>query len=195
MQKKRWQPCAVAAQAGALHPRFVMNSWKDDGTVTTPWMHPAATPAARWAMRLRLRLLPLLYSLYVAATENGEPPLRPTLYDFDADPRAWAFSDELMLGAWLLAAPVVEPGARQRKVYLPAGPAAWYDFYGEEVYGAGAEVTVPAPLERLPLLVAAGGMLPLTDEFEDFGALHDEPSRCLRCAPCRRARPWSEAVL
>jgi len=72
-------------------------------------------------------------------------------------------------------------------VYLPAGPSAWYDFYGEEVYAAGAEATVPAPLERLPLLVAAGAMLPLTDDSEDFKRLHDEPSRCLRCAPsgCR----------
>ena len=84
-----------AAQAGLLHPRFVMNSWKEDGTVTTPWMHPAATPAVRWAMRLRLRLMPLLYTLYVAAAEAGEPVLRPTFFDFDADPESWAFSDEV----------------------------------------------------------------------------------------------------
>jgi alpha-glucosidase len=35
-------------QAGALHSRFVMNSWKLDGTVTTPWLHPEALPAIRW---------------------------------------------------------------------------------------------------------------------------------------------------
>ena len=60
-------------QAGALHPRFVMNSWKADGAVTTPWMHPAVTPHARWAMRLRLRLMPLLYSLYVARPRPAAP--------------------------------------------------------------------------------------------------------------------------
>ncbi len=73
--------------------------------------------------------------------------------------------------------------ALPRQVYLPRGPAAWYDFYSGEAYAPGAAVTVAAPLERLPLLVAAGGMLALTDEAEDFGRLHDEPSRCLRCAP------------
>ncbi len=51
-----------------------------------------------------------------AAAEAGEPILRPTLYDFDADPAAWGASDEVMLGPSLLAAPVVEPGARQRRV-------------------------------------------------------------------------------
>lgn len=67
-------------------------------------------------------------------------------------------------------------------MYLPLGPAAWYDFYSGEAHAPGATVTLAAPLERLPLLVAAGGMLPLTDEAEDFSRLHDEPSRCLRCA-------------
>lgn len=51
-----------------------------------------------------------------AAEEAGEPLLRPTLYDFDADAGAWAPSDELMLGPSLLAAPVVQPGQRQRTV-------------------------------------------------------------------------------
>ena len=88
-----------------------------------------------------------------------------------------------MLGPWVLAAPVVEAGARQRELYLPAGPPAWYDFYSEEVYAGGARARVAAPLTRLPLLVAAGGMLALTDEPADFGRLHDEPSRCLRRAP------------
>ena len=88
-----------------------------------------------------------------------------------------------MLGPWVLAAPVVEAGARQRELYLPAGPPAWYDFYSEEVYAGGARARVAAPLTRLPLLVAAGGMLALTDEPADFTRLHDEPSRCLRRAP------------
>lgn len=68
--------------------------------MTTPWMHPAATPAVRWAMRLRLRLMPLLYTLYVQAVEAGEPVLRPTFFDFDADPETWAFSDEVGAQAW-----------------------------------------------------------------------------------------------
>jgi len=90
-----------------------------------------------------------------------------------------------MLGANLLAAPVVEAGARQRQVYLPRGPAGWYEFDGEAWHAAGETVTLAPPLERLPLLVPEGAILPLTDEAEDFSRLHDEPSRCLRLFPAK----------
>jgi alpha-glucosidase len=96
-------------------------------------------------------------------------------------------NDELMLGPNLLAAPVVVEGARQRQVYLPRGPAGWYDFYDETWHAAGQVVSLAAPLERLPLLVPAGGVLPLTAHAQNFSRLHDEPSRCVRVLPGREA--------
>jgi alpha-glucosidase len=173
------------AQAGAVHPRFIMNSWKPDGVVTTPWLHPEALPAIRWAIRLRYRLLPYLYSLYRRAAEAAEPILRPTFFDFPEDAATLADNDELMLGANLLVAPVVVEGARQRQVYLPRGPAGWYDFYDETWHAAGQVTTLAAPLERLPLLMPEGAILPLTAEARDFSRLHDEPSRCVRIFPGR----------
>jgi len=174
-------------QLGLLHPRFIMNSWKADGTVTTPWLHSRALPAIRWAIRLRYRLMPYLYSLYRRAFEAGEPILRPTFFDFGADPATAADNDELMVGPSLLAAPVVEEGARERRVYLPRGPAGWYDFASEARHASGGTVALPAPLETLPLLVPEGAILPLTAEAMDFSRLHDEPSRCLRIFPAKRA--------
>ncbi|SEC75058.1 alpha-glucosidase [Rhizobiales bacterium GAS191] len=174
-------------QAGALHPRFIMNSWKADGTVTTPWLHPEMLPAIRWAIRLRYRLIPYLYSLYRRAAAGGEPMLRPTFFDFADDPATLAENDELMLGPNLLAAPVVQQGQRQRLVYLPHGPAGWYEFGGEAWHASGQTATLAAPLETMPLLVPEGGMLPLTAEAVDFGRLHDEPSRCVRVFPSKGA--------
>jgi alpha-glucosidase len=174
-------------QAGVLHPRFLMNSWKADGTITTPWLHPETQPAIRWAIRLRYRLLPYLYTLYRRAAEHAEPILRPTFFDFTEDPANFAENDELMLGPFLLAAPVVEEGARQRRVYLPAGPEGWYDFYAETWHQAGETALLAAPLERLPLLVPAGAILPLTGEACDFARLQDEPSRCIRIFPGRES--------
>jgi alpha-glucosidase len=171
------------AQAGAIHPRFIMNSWKADGVVTTPWLHPEVLPAIRWAIRLRYRLMPYMYSLYRRAAEAGEPIVRPTFFDFPDDPATLADNDELMLGPYLLAAPVVVEGARQRQVYLPHGPAGWYDFYGETWHEAGLVVPVAAPLEHLPLLVPEGAILPLTAEALDFSRLHDELTRCVRIFP------------
>jgi alpha-glucosidase len=165
-------------QSGLLHPRFIMNSWKPDGISTTPWLHPEALPAIRAAIRLRYRLIPYLYSLM---HDTGAPPLRPTFVVFD-DPATFADCDELMLGPFLLAAPVVVEGARARTAYLPLGPECWFDFWSGERLAAGAHATLAAPLDRLPLVVAAGGIVPMTDS-EDTSRLHDEPSRCLMVFP------------
>jgi alpha-glucosidase len=169
-------------QAGVLHPRFLMNSWKPDGIYTSPWLHPEATPLIREAIRLRYRLMPYLYSLMHAACA-GEGPLRPTFVAFPEDARCFDDCDDLMLGPFLLAAPVVTPGERARRVYLPSGPSRWFDFWTEEALDAGAETILAAPLDRLPLAAAQGAIIAMTDAGEDFSRLHDEPTRAVRIFP------------
>ena len=170
-------------QSGVVHPRFIMNSWKPGGVYNSPWLHADALPAIREAIRLRYRLMPYLYSLMHAAASDGAPVLRPTFLQFEDDPACAADCDDLMLGPFLLAAPVVQPGERTRSVYLPAGPAAWFDIHTGAALPAGTTVTIPAPLERLPLLAAAGAILPMTQAVDDIGRLHDEPSRLIRIFP------------
>lgn len=169
-------------QAGVIHPRMIMNSWKPGEIYTSAWLHPEATPAIRAAIRLRYRLMPYLYSLMHKASTDGTPPLLPTCAVFPADSATHDDSPDLMLGPFVLAAPVVSEGARSRPVYLPAGPECWFDFWSGERLQAGATTVLAAPLDRLPLVVAAGGILPMT-ESQDFSRLHDEPSRCLRLFP------------
>lgn len=173
-------------QSGAFSPRFIMNSWKEGGEVNTPWLHPGVTPIIRDWIRLRYRLLPYLYTLYWRAAEFGEPMLRPLFYEFDDDPRAFVDSDDFMLGPNLLVASVVEPAQRERPVYLPAGPVEWLDFWSGEHVAAGRTLVAAAPLERIPLFVPAGAMIPTTDTA-DMKRLHDEPSRALRIFPGRDA--------
>ena len=169
-------------QTGLLHPRFIMNSWKPGGVFNSPWLHPEATVAVRDAIRLRYRLMPYLYSLVHAAVDHGAPIVQPTFLPFDADPRCFKDCDDLMLGPCLLAAPVVEPGARERRVYLPRGPEAWFDFDTGARYAPGTEVVLDAPLAHLPLLAPAGAVVPMTNGA-GYAALHDEPSRSLRVFP------------
>jgi alpha-glucosidase len=115
--------------------------------------------------------------------------LRPTFYEFEDDPQAFADCDEFMVGNALLVAPVVEPGATTRRVYLPTradGATEWVDFHTGDYHTGGEHVSVDAPLERLPLFVRAGAVLALTDNV-DCSLLHDEPSRRLCVYPLRNS--------
>jgi len=79
--------------------------------------------------------------------------------DWPADPRVRDIGDQFMFGPALLVAPITEPGATRREVYLPQAPA-WYDFWT----GARIEtntIEAPAPLNRIPVYVRAGSILPL----------------------------------
>ncbi|EXU74629.1 glycoside hydrolase family 31 protein [Erwinia mallotivora] len=160
-------------QNGVMHPRFTIHSWNDDHTVNEPWMYPAVTPAIRDAIELRYRLLPYLYTLLWQAHADDEPMLRPTFLDHENDAQTFVEGDEFMLGRDLLVASVVEPGQRQRSLWLPDNLTGWYDFYSGEWYSGGQWVTLAAPLEKLPLLVRAGAGLPLSQHLRAVNVAED----------------------
>jgi alpha-glucosidase len=173
-------------QNGVFSPRFIMNSWKPGGEVNTPWLHPETIEPIRAAIRFRYRLMPYMYTLFRRAHERGEPILRPLCFEFEDDPMAFADTDDFMLGPALLVANVVEPGHRERRVYLPMCAEGWYDFHTGEHHAGGCNVVVPAPLDRVPLFARAGAIIPMTGR-ENFTLLHDEPSRQLRVFPAHGA--------
>jgi alpha-glucosidase len=169
-------------QACCLNPRMVMNSWKADGTVNVPWLHPQVTPHVAAAIRLRYTLMPYLWSLFERATQLHQPIIRPTFYDFPADDLSFDDCDDFMLGDALLVAPVVTPGATTRGVYLPKGPgcpSAWFDFHTGQRYEAGQTHTVPAPLGTLPLFARAGAAIPLAGAVTGRQR-HDDPVNEIR---------------
>jgi alpha-glucosidase len=172
------------SQACCLVPRMIMNSWKADGSVNTPWLHAEATAPIRAAVGLRLKLMPYLYTQLWRATREHVPVLRPTLFDFGDDPATWADNDEMMVGPDLLVAPVFEPGARKRSLYLPRTPHGWFDWWSGSHHAGGQTVDVTAPLHRLPLFVRGGALLPTTDSPADH-ARTEEPSRALLWFPGR----------
>jgi alpha-glucosidase (family GH31 glycosyl hydrolase) len=88
------------------------------------------------------------------------PLMRQLSLAYPDDPKAVARDDEYLLGPDLLVAPVLEEGATTRRLYLPRG--RWVDFWRRRVVLRGpGEVTVPAPIDRLPLLVRAGARIPV----------------------------------
>lgn len=114
--------------------------------------------------RLRYRLLPYIYSVTWKTTNESYTPMRPLVMDFRADPRAENVGDQFMFGPAFLVNPVTEPSTTTRPVYLP--DAKWYDFWtGAEVPG-GRMINAITPLDRLPLYVRAGSILPLGPDEE-----------------------------
>ncbi len=99
---------------------------------------------------IRENLRPYVRSLMKEASETGAPVMRPLFYDFKDDKAAWKVEDAYMFGPDLLVAPVMEKGVTEREVYLPFG-AKWTDAYTGKQYDGGQTVTVPAPIDIIPV--------------------------------------------
>jgi alpha-glucosidase len=160
-------------QSGIFHPRFTIHSWNEDGSVNEPWMYPEAIPLIRAAIEFRYRLMPYLYSIFFHAVRTGEPIIRPLVYHFWDDPHCRIASFDFMLGPFLLVAPVLEEGARSRRIYLPKDHT-WCDFYTGDWHAGGQTVTAQAPLERIPLFVRAGGVIPMGKAMRHVGEQPDD---------------------
>jgi len=76
------------------------------------------------------------------------------------DQTAATLTDEYMFGPAFLVAPVTEQGATSRKVYLPAGND-WYDWWTNRKIAGGQWIEAEAPINRIPLFVRAGSIVPL----------------------------------
>jgi alpha-D-xyloside xylohydrolase len=114
--------------------------------------------------RLRYRLLPYTYSLAWKITNESYTPMRPLVMDFRTDVRAQNTWDEFMYGPAFLVNPVTEPAATSRQVYLPK--AKWYDFWSGTSTEGGNEISASAPLDRLPLYIRAGSIVPMGPDVE-----------------------------
>lgn len=162
-------------QNGILHPRFTIHSWNSDGSATAPWMYPDVLPIIREAIQFRYRLIPYLYTLLFEAAQTGRPIIRPLVYHFPNDPRCHTESFDFLLGPNVLVASVLEPGARTRSVYLPAGVGIdWTDFHTGQRYAGGQTVIVDAPLDRIPLFVPVGGIIPMGRAMRFIGEQPDD---------------------
>jgi alpha-glucosidase (family GH31 glycosyl hydrolase) len=145
----------------------------------TPWNVARQTgdervvPLYRFFARMRMNLLPYIVSEAAHAAATGEPLLRALLVDVPDDPQAWRIADEYLFGRYLLVAPVMEEGATTRRLYLPRG--LWHDLWSGAAWEGGCWIDVPAPLDRIPVFVRAGTVLPLNlGGFGAAGALGDD---------------------
>jgi len=114
----------------------------------------------RW-LELRYRLLPYIYSESARVSFEHATLMRPLVMDFPGDAAALDQEHQFMFGPALHVAPVLAPGVERWPVYLPGHDAGWFDFWTGEHRSGGQTVEAAAPLDRIPLHVRAGSILPL----------------------------------
>ena len=119
-----------------------------------------AEPILEKYLKLRYELMPYIYSLGYSTYQTGAPYMRALFMDFPNDPKAANLTDEYMFGPAFLVAPVTDQGVKTREVYLPAG-ADWYNYWTNKLERGGRTISVDAPIDKLPLFVKAGSIIPL----------------------------------
>lgn len=112
-------------------------------------------------IHLRYRLFPYIYSEAARVSLDGYTFMRPLVFDFPIDKQALEQLTEYMFGASLLINPVTEKGVNVWKTYLPEYEAGWYDLWTGHKYNGGQTVDVPVNIEKIPVFVKAGTILPM----------------------------------
>ncbi len=141
---------------------FFRNHTATDTRRQEPWAFSRkALRILRYYARLRYKLLPYLYNLFLNHAESGDAVIRPLFYDFPDSPGLplGAIDDQFLLGPFILHAPFVREGEAVRRVTLPAG--SWYRADQGKWLEGGRVVQVPRLHHSTPLFLKEGAIVPL----------------------------------
>jgi len=145
-------------QWGTFNPIFRIHGYM---TETEPWKYgQKVEDNMRKMLNLRYRLLPYIYSEAWQVTKKGSTMMRPMVMDFNGDSAAVKSQYQYMFGKSLLIAPITEADVTQWNVYLPKA-AGWYNFWTGKRFNGGQTIKTDAPLDKIPLFVKAGSIIPM----------------------------------
>jgi len=156
---------------GAFCPIFRTHGHRPNNEI---WTYDRVEPTLILYDKLRYRLMPYIYSLAWRVHDDDYTMQRPLVMDWREDANTWNLGDQFMFGPAIMVNPVLKHGATQRTVYLP-GSQPWYDFWTGDSVQAGRDIDAAAPLDRMPLYIRAGSILPLGPEIEYAGQKPADP--------------------
>lgn len=159
---------------------YAMNGWSHMNK--SPWSYEEPYRSIiRKYLKLKMRLTPYMYKYCKDAYDTGAPIVRGMLWNYPEDERTWGPSTQYqyMLGDWLLIAPVytsmqINNGWRKEDIYLPDG--LWIDYWdGRRIEGPVTIDAYPVTLDKLPILVRAGAIIPMYPEMLYNGQKAKDP--------------------
>lgn len=160
-------------QAGTFLPLMRVHGYMSD---TEPWRYGIdAQRIITDYIRLRYRLLPYIYSETAKVSMEGSTLMRPLVFDFPTDVTALEQLNEYMFGSSLLVNPVTDKGVNSWKTYLPEYAPGWYDFWTREKYTGKQWMDVPVDIEKTPVFVKAGTILPMGEVKQYVAEKKDAP--------------------
>jgi alpha-glucosidase (family GH31 glycosyl hydrolase) len=147
-------------QSVCFSPMAMLNAWADG---TKPWSFPEVEDQVREVAMLRMRLLPYIYSTFARYHFEGIPPFRAMqlVEGLNLHTETKEIKYQYMMGESILVAPMFA-GEESREVLLP--PGKWYDFYTGELAGEEEVITLTPGLDRIPLFVKDGAIIPMLKE-------------------------------
>jgi alpha-D-xyloside xylohydrolase len=183
-----WTPEARSARTGrewlnrmqtvCFSPMAQLNAWSSG---KKPWSYGEVADSVRDVIKLRMRLLPYLYSAFADYHFKGIPPIHAMILEdgfgeleakviegkLDSETNPYARgkiiekTDQFMFGSSIMVAPFYESQSITRRVQLPSGN--WYEFYSGKFVGNNKTITVTAKDmgDRIPLFVKEGAVIPI----------------------------------
>jgi alpha-glucosidase len=134
-----------------------------------PWAFGEFTEyVSRNYIQLRYNLLPYIYTAMHESTRSGMPLNRSLAINYTHDPVVYQpdYQHQFLFGPSMLIVPVVSTKAIT-KAYLPEGE--WYDFYTDFKLSGNQEIFADCPLDKLPVYIAAGSMIPMQAPVQHTG--------------------------
>ena len=134
------------------------------------------TSINRKYLKLKMRLTPYMYTYCREAYDNGTPAVRGMLLEFPKDNVTLDNSTQyqFMLGEWLLVAPVYKDELKRDSIYFPGG--TWTDYWDGTKYEGPLWLSdYNAPLDKLPLFVKEGAIIPMYPEMLYDGEKPKDP--------------------
>lgn len=143
---------------GTFCPIFRIHGYRSE---TEMWKYgPEVEQDLRQFDTLRYRLLPYIYSQAWDVTDKGGTMMRALPLEYPSDAKVRDIQDQFLFGPSLLISPVVDKGARERDLWLPAADS-WVDFWTGQQHQGGEMVKVDAPLSQIPIHVKEGSIVVL----------------------------------
>ena len=145
-------------QFGAFNPLSRIHH--EGNNAVEPWLFGTeAEKICKNAIEQKYRLFPYIYTYARQAFDTGLPLMRALMLEYQDDPETYNLNSEFLFGKELLVAPVMEPGATSKKIYLPEGE--WIDFNHPQTRLTGKQwIEFPTSLETIPVFVKSGSIIP-----------------------------------